>query len=798
MKLSLHWLNDFLPLNSVPFDAVIEKINTSICEIDDIDEYKHHLTSVITVKISSLSKHPNAEKLQVTECTDGKKKYQIVTGATNVKEGDIVPLALPGTKLDGKEILSSELRGVPSEGMYCSEKELGLAEVSSGVLIFPNTTELGISIRKLFGWEDTILTIDNKSITHRPDLWNHFGFARELSSQLEIPLHFEPLSAKEDFQKGNDGLIVKTNENAHSYNVVSIPKIKIAPSNDKIKTRLEKCGIRSINNVVDVSNYLLLEVGQPTHFFDRAKLKSAEFQVDFAKQSESFALLDDSEQKLTPDILLIRNGSDPVAIAGVMGGKESAVSETTTDVVLESAVFKREDVRKSIRKTSIRSESAVRYEKGLESSTCLPVIVRALQLLHENGNPDVKGFEPQGFNHTASKKVIIQTTVDFLHSKLGKNISLAEIQKILERLGFIVKTSGNSIEVEVPKFRQNYDVTIPEDLVEEIGRTIGYASIPVQPLALAVETPIRNPLRELERRTKTFFANNLTFHEVYNYSFSSLKESQIEGEKEESILGIANEMPEEHSVLRTSLLPGLIKQAAGNQDRFENVNLFEIGRTYHKLDAKELATENRWIGFISLSTAKQNDFQLIDSEFVSLRHKISQIFEILNIRSGLWTKESLPYLHPNAGLSYKIDGKTIIEMGILHSRFADKYDLKKRAFVGKINLLNLLEVWEKEGRQSHFKAPSSFPQGQLDLSILLNETESTDHYLNLVKSSNIPEMETGWVHTIFRGGNLGEGKKSVTYRFRLMSYEKTFTQERFKELSDELVKLAETSGLTLR
>ncbi|TGL56432.1 phenylalanine--tRNA ligase subunit beta [Leptospira ognonensis] len=800
MKLSIHWLNDFIPLNSIPFSTVLEKINTSICEIDDVENFKEHLTNIITVKITAAEKHPNAEKLQVTKCTDGKKTYQIVTAATNIQVSDIVPLALPGTKVDGKEILASELRGVPSEGMYCSEKELGLADVSTGVLVYPDSTQIGIGIRKLYNWEDTILTIDNKSITHRPDLWSHFGFARELAAQLEIPISFDPLKINADSKPGEDGVKVIANDNAHAYYACSIQNVKVSPSTTKIKSRLEKCGIRSINNVVDVSNYLLLEIGQPTHFFDRDKLESSEFSVDFAKQEESFPLLDDSEPKLSSEVLLIRNGNTPVAIAGVMGGKESAVGDHTSNIILESAIFKREDVRKSIRKSGIRTESAVRYEKGLDTSTCLPVIHRALQLLSENGGKDFHSFTPQGFNHTADKKVFIETNLDFLNQKLGKVLNISEIQKIFERLSFKFESKDNQkIRVEVPRHRHNYDVTIEEDLVEEIGRTIGYASIPTKPLSLAIEALIRNPLRELERKIKAYFSSTMQFHEVLNYSFSSEKESMMEGIDAKTILAIANEMSPEHSVLRASLLPGLIRQAASNQDRFESVDLFEIGRTYHKDGKKEdLASEKRWLGFISLSKSKPNDLHAIENEFVQLRHRLVEALSSLNLRDGYFERTHLPHLHPNVALVYKIENTVVAEYGLLHARYSDQYDLKKRAFVGKINLLALLEIWEREGRKSHFRSPSQFPQGQLDVSILLDEKDPTEQYLDLVTGLKIPELETGYVHTIFRGESIGTQKKSVTYRFKLMSYEKTFTQERFKNISDSLVDLAKSSGFQMR
>lgn len=799
MKLSVDWLNEFTPLSQIPFEKVLEKINTSICEIDDVEEFRVHLSSVITVKIKSLEKHPNAEKLQTTIASDGSKEYQIVTAATNVKVGDIVPLALPGTKLDGKEILDSELRGVRSQGMYCSEKELGLALESSGVLIFPADTVLGISVRKLFLWEDTILTIDNKSITHRPDLWNHFGFARELSSQLQLPFHQFPLQADVKLESGKNGLSVTKSEHAHAYYVCSIQDVNIAPSNPKIKSRLEKCGIRSINNVVDVSNYLLLELGQPTHFFDKERLQSTTFSVVKSTEGISFPLLDDTTPKLQKDLLLIQNGKDPVALAGVMGGKDSAVIDSTKNIVMESAVFKREDVRYTIRKTNIRTESAVRYEKGLDSFTCLPVIRRAVQLLKENGNPNIKVYEPEGFNHTESKSVTIKTNLTFLRHKLGKDISQNEVTEILNKLGFTVTNQGEELSVLVPRFRQNYDVTIPEDLVEEIGRTIGYASIQTQALSMAVETPIRNPLRELERRVKNFLALEVGFNEVYNYSFASPTDAKLESSLESSSLKIANEMPDEHSLLRNSLFPGLIKQAKVNQDRFETINLFELGRTYHKEGkGSELAEERRWLSILSLSKNKPNDLTAVELEFLNLRETLSELFLYLNLPKFEWKKSTRNYFHPNAGLVLQYDGTEIAELGILHSRYADEYDLKRRAILSKINMEKLVDVWEKYGRNSHFIPPSNFPQGQLDLSLLMNEKDSTESFANLVQTMKIPELESVYVQTIFKGETVGEGKKSVTYRFKLMSYDKTFTQERFKELSDSLVETAKANGYNLR
>lgn len=269
MKLSLDWMNDFTPLKEVGLDVILKKIAVSVCEIDGVVPFRPELDFVKIVRIESLDKHPSADKLQIAEVFDGSSKSQIVTGATNVKVGDLVPLAIPGAKLGDREILESELRGVKSSGMFCSEKELSLSEESSGVWILNGIegAEIGKTIRSFLYYEDVILEIDNKSITHRPDLWSHFGFARELASQLRLPITFNPFESLWNFDLSVKLPRVLENQNAHSYYASSICEVFVIPSKRKFQSRLQKCGIRVINNVVDVSNYVMLEMGQPTLFF---------------------------------------------------------------------------------------------------------------------------------------------------------------------------------------------------------------------------------------------------------------------------------------------------------------------------------------------------------------------------------------------------------------------------------------------------------------------------------------------------------------------------------------------------
>lgn len=833
MKLSLEWIQEFVDLSDLSLEELLHKINTSISETEEAVPFLPYLETIVPVRIVSIDKHPQADKLFLTKASLGKTEVQIVTAATNLSVNDIVPLALPGTVLGDKKIASSELRGVMSEGMFCSGKELGIAEDDTGVLLLnadvpPNSIigfqsnllsidnkdlELGYSLRKQLGLDDTIIDIDNKSITHRPDLWSHFGFAREIAAQFSRKLKFNPLSTTRlDLSKYQDksirNITIKETEHALSYNVIPIKGIKVSPSTMRFRSRLVKCGLKSISNIVDVSNYLLLECGQPTHFFDREKLPGDGLEVSFSKNGESLFLLDETSPSLKDDILLIRSSGKAVALAGVMGGMDSAVFEETKELVLESAVFRREDVRKTIRRTGIRSDSSIRYEKGLDSSTCIPVIHRALELLQENGNPEFHIGELVGFTKPASSSPIIRTSLDFLQRKLGKEVSSRTVEDILTRLGFtltlVTRDDSSSIEwdVLVPSYRKNYDVTIEEDLVEEIGRTIGYASIEITPLALSLVTPIPNELRDLEKRLRNTLSLRLGYHEVFNYSFVSPEDARFEGDREDSsIVFLKNEMPVEHSVLRTSIYPSILRNVQTNQDRFESFGLFEIGRTYNNSirDIDGLPQEDRVLGILYMGQGRtqSEDIRKMEEDFIRLRSDLERIFLSWGIDNLSWVKKGKSIFHPHASLELVVEGCTIGELGILHNREADQFDLRKRPILGMIQLEALLKVLNSQNK-NHFKSPSQFPQGYLDISILQDSTEPTEIYAGLLESANIEELDEIWVHDRFTGGNLPEGKVSTTYRVSLISYDKTFTQERMKQITETLHRVAQENGYSVR
>ncbi len=794
MKLSYNWLNDFADFNSIPFEKIHEKISLSICEIDEVIEYQNFLENILAAKILETSKHPDADKLTVCKASIGKKLLQIVTGA-KVEVGQIVPLAMIGTIFpDGKEIKEGKLRGVDSFGMFCSEKELGLKEESDGLYQLPNNTELGKDFRKILNFEDKILLIDNKSITHRPDLWSHFGFSRELASQLNIKIKFNPYQSKFEFGKLAKPNVVKS-ENAIAYYAVNIENLEIKPSLEKISSRLIRCGIKSINNVVDVSNYVLLEMGQPTHFFDREKLGEVNLEIGFVNEKKKIALLDKSTLELNEKILTIQNNKIPVALAGVMGGEESAISSNTKNSILESAIFKREDVRKTIRTTAIRTESAVRYEKGLDSYSVLPVINRSLNLLKENGCENLNSSDPTGFVFE-KEKVFINTNFSFINEKLGTVFSKDIILDILNRLQFKVEVKEDSLKIEVPKFRQNYDITIEEDIVEEVGRSLGYAAIEYKPILSETKPKILNSRRGLERKIKTYLVHEFRFNEVFNYSFVSEMDNEFESENSGS-LKIANQMPDEFSHLRTSTYPSILKNVRSNFDRFSVIKIFELGRTYHKEKKDELANENRFFTLAYIQNRKSSELKDLELDFYYLRDLLLSLFKTLGISEINLNKAEKKYFHPNAALELISNGIKLAEVGILHKEKLDIYEIKKDLVLAKIDFLNLEKLISQLERKK-FQIPSQFPSSQIDISILMNEEDSTFPFVEKIKSLNLDVLDEIWVHDIFRGGNLQQDQKSVTYRANLINHKETFTSAAVGEILNQLIDVAKKEGFSLR
>ncbi len=852
MKLSLNWLNDYIDLKKVSLRDIEHRLTLSTCEVDGTEEVFSQLRDVLCVEITSVKAHPDADKLRVCTADTGKEKLQIVTGAPNVKEKMMAVLAPVGCTLrtDGKEPLTikpAKLRGIDSFGMLCSASELGLDKIFSGDGLldlqevkagFPEIPAVkpGMKLSEILSdFCDTIIEIDNKSITNRADLWSHFGFARELAAQFRLPLLFNPLDFSdtkrlipEDKSLPVKKIIIEKGA-AESYYGVHVSGVKAAPSPLRIQARLLNIGQKPVNSIVDVSNYVMFETGQPNHTFDSSLLKkdTVSAVLNTGNRFKTFRTLDDEERNLPPEAILILDGDpqtgNPVAIGGIMGGLDSGIAENTSSLFIESATFPRAGIRFALSKLQLRTDAAVRFEKGQDPANARAAIFRILELL-KTIHPDLKTGSVSGEAPVPERRNEIRTTLRFIQGRLGFPVSVSQITDMLESIGFEVKSSGekNSEDTEfmfrAPTYRSRHDISIPEDIIEELGRLYGYDNIePVAP-PVPLEAVRPNEARILERLIKRELAS-LGFSEVHNYSFVSAKANLPFGGPGVRLL---NPVMAERDHMRLSLIPGILEQAAVNQDRYENVRLFEAGRTYHKKNGKDtsLPEERNRFAVLHLTgeTPKHRknlheDETLVFQEFLSLRGALETILMKITgnrfITAAAHSVKSFsdhwPFLHPNGSVVWlnKENGEPLGAAGILHPEWQNKADLKRSTLAADLSFDSLLPLYHKAVRSSDYTPPSVFPDSSFEISVILEGTESTSLPVDLIMNAEGKWKPSSFINEIrflsqYRGEPLPEGKKSVSYEIICRADGRTLTGEEIRTVMEEIIGRLGEAGITLR
>ena len=699
MKLSIDWLNDFVSLENLTTEELVHRLTMSTCEVEEVIEAFSHLTAIKIARVERVEKHPDADRLSVCTVDAGQKApLSIVCGAPNVRAGMLVAFAPIGARLprenDFLEIKPTTIRGVRSDGMLCSAAELGTEEITGSVdglldLAPLGSAQPGQPLTGVLPLTDTILEIDNKSITHRPDLWCHLGFAREIAAIFGLKLSFDPLAKMEAAATArlsrpaqklkpparNAKLPERTIEieegAADAYYGACLAGVRIGPSPLWIQARLLNVGQRPINNVVDASNYLMFEIGQPNHTFDLEALSGESISVCKNQGPHSlkrYTTLDGIERVLPQAAILIRDGdrSGPVvALGGVMGGETSGVGASTTSLFLESATFPREHIRRTLSATALRTDSAIRFEKGQDPAKAKPAIERLAALISESC-PETRIGKITGSSPRGPKRNPISVSLAFLRSRLGFDISADEVSNILGRLNFELAKNGTGaalvFKLRAPSYRSRHDVSIPEDIVEELGRMHGYDNIePRAPLVAADSIPI-NRETELRNQLKRALAS-AGFTESYGYSFVPKSDNDLAGTPG---LALKNPVFQDRPEMRGTLLPGLLRQAASNQDRFDSVRLFELGRTYHKgrhyskqlantlmqsLETPVLEENHLAIALVQprLQAANRLDSRL--DQFLNFRAQLEQILVPLLGRFD-WKRpdKQSPFFHPGCHL----------------------------------------------------------------------------------------------------------------------------------------------------
>lgn len=797
MWISLNILNDMVDLKGLDPEEIGLKLTMASAEIEEVEQTFKHLDTTVTAKIVELKKHPDSDHLTICQVDDGNEIHNVVCGAPNHKQGDIVPLAYVGTKFsEDFEIKPVKIRGVESKGMLCSAKELGLSEDGSGLLILPEDTKIGVKMSDLYkGMRDTRFEIDNKSITHRPDLWGHAGFARELSAIYKRSFKYPvDISIAKKF-KNNDNLSVNIEcpKAAPRYCGLVVKNIRIEESPQWLQSRVTSIGMRPINNIVDITNYVMAELGEPMHAFDRKKLNGDDIIVRFAKDGEKLQTLDEAEHTLTSEDIVIADSSNPIALAGVMGGANSEIDDNTTEIVLEAANFDPVSIRKTAHRYNTRTDAAMRFEKSLDPEVCDKAIIRCYELI-KMLIPEAEAVtEIVDAYPTKFEKIHIETSCDYIRHKLGKNLTDEEITGILTALDYKITDNDGKLSIDVPSYRATKDVSIPADIVEEVGRIYGYDNIEENAPLVPCQPPLNNSKRLLERKIKQILSRDHSMIEVSNYSFVGeelLNKAEMNEDKE---LRLRNPLSVEHDRLRRSLIPSIISNIKTNQKNSNEFKIFEAGRTYIKKDRtdSELTKENYRIAGAVYSKSEKILFYEAKAAVKDLLNQIG----LRGLQFKPQTSKLPSYAHPGRSLQIMIDGKNAGLITELHPKIKSNFEIKGSATLFDIDM-DLIESGSKLNMK--FEQLQNFPVVPFEVSVLADSKEYTADILRIASKIDKKFYISSEIVSVYEGDPVPEGKKSVSLKNVFGSNERTLKPEEIENLQNNVIKNLEKKGYNLR
>jgi len=808
MYISYKWLKDFVKLpTKIPIDLIASELTDHTVEVEGFVNQAEQFNKVVVGKVLEIRQHPNADRLRLAVVDVKKEKLNIVCGAPNLAEGQLVPVALIGALLpNGLEIKESEIRGEKSSGMICAEDELGIGKNHEGIVVLKSDAKIGESFSKYLKLSDTIFEIDNKSLSNRPDLLSHYGIAREIGVIFDLPLKpYEKLLDKKisflNDKQNKFEVKIEAKEECLRYIAVKIEGIEVKDSPEWLKERLIAVNQKPINNIVDLTNYVMLDCGQPLHAFNAEKIKK--IVVRSAQKNENFETLDEKERILVDGDLLITDGNQVIALAGIMGGKNSGITNETKEIILESANFKARSIRKTSQRLGLRTEASARFEKSLDPNLCETAVFRFLTILKEICPSAQISSSLIDINQTKEKVNIIILKLDWLTKKIGQEISKEWTIKTLESLGFGVdEEKSGELSVIIPSWRATKDISIQEDLVEEILRIYGYNKIVSQLPLETLSLPEVNHERQIERKIKDILALKHGLSEVYNYSF--LGEDQLKKLSTDSsnYLRLANPLSDIQTILRQTLAPGLINNIKNNQYKADSLGFFEIGSVFFsmlgtiKKEANGDGTipyQEKHIGLVIAGDEKEL--------FARLKGIVNNLFQILinyNVEIDYLEPEGVPgWADRNRSAVINVYGKEMGILAVVNQEVASNYNLKKETAIAEINFNYLLDLILNITSNS-FQEAGKYPSVSRDLAFVLNGKILYNEFKSEISKFNflIKNVE---LFDVYTGENISEEEKSLAFHLTFQSDEKTLTTSEIDLLVSSLLKYLETKyGAKLR
>ena len=787
MYISLNWIKEFVDLEGLDVKDIANKFTLSCAEIEGVEEKGKDISGVISARIESVENHPKSSKLHILQVNNGKESVQVVCGAPNVRVGMVTAFAQVGAKLGEISIGKASLVGVDSYGMCCSAKELGISDNHDGIMDLGDDTPLGVDLKQLLPIEDIIIEVDNKSLTNRPDMWGHYGIAREIAAITGRKLKEYVVDSCDYSGKPQLSINVQS-ESCNRYSALRLENVSKNISPMAMQIRLYYCGMRAISLLADLTNYIMLELGQPMHSFDGSKVES--IIVRDVKEETKFTTLDSVERVLPAGTMVIDLNNQIGAVAGVMGGLSSEIEDNTNSVFLESANFDAVKVRKTATALGLRSESSARYEKSLDPEMTTTAIKRYVHLLKGiDSNVEVVSSLTDVYKNKYPQ-IVVEIDKSYIDRYAGIEISKEKILNILEMLGFNVTTTGDVFRVVVPTWRATKDISIKADIVEEITRVYGYDNIEAKPNSQPVSVSRLGTDIVRDYDIKFTLADKYNMHEIHSYIWEDAVTNKSLGIETKSYINLVNSLQKDNDDIRSTMLPTIVRTLMQNKKYSSKVGVFEIGHVVTGIDKDNLAIEEKMLGMGWIFDKAELSQVLINAKDC-LQYMFSYILGLqVKLVAG---KNQENYLCDSNYFDINIANQTVGRIGVVHPVVAQKIDKSKYLVVCEANITKINNYKSVTNKVAQV---SKYPTTTLDFNFVL---ASDEYYGRIEEVSTKIESDLNYkcqLVDIFH--NTADNTKSYTIRYFVTSMDHTLSSDEIENFHKLVISTFEKNNIYLK
>jgi phenylalanyl-tRNA synthetase beta chain len=787
MFLSMNWIKDFVDLSGLDDLKLINQFSLSTAEVENDIQFKgSDISGIVVAEIKSVENHPESKKLHLLKVDIGEEEpVDVVCGAPNVRVGMKTAFAKVGAKIGEIEIAPRPLAGHMSYGMCCSESEIGISDDHSGIMDITDDVKNGTDLKELYAIDDIIFEVDNKSLTNRPDLWSHYGIAREFAAIAQRalkPLSFADLKAYDNLPKVDMKI---EDPLCYRYSCLQFENISRSVSPVDMRIRLYYCGMRAINFLADMTNYLMLEMGQPMHAFDSRKVEN--IRIKRFENEFDFQTLDGVERHIDPNTLMICNGDTPVAIAGIMGGLDSEIVEDTHTLTLESATFDAASIRKSTVRLSHRTDASMRYEKSLDPELTTAAIARFVFLLekYDSAVKVVSSLTDEYVYHYPDVKLSFDKA--YVDKYTGIEISNDTIVNTLTRLGFEVQNDGDDFTVKVPSWRATKDVTIKADIIEEITRIYGYDNFAIHTASAPLFPTRPEPVKKDEDNVKDILVKHFNLHELHSYVWNYVDELKELGIKNEGVIKLLNASNPNIETIRKTMIPTQLCQVKSNLGYANDFGIFEVGRVVTGMDSDNLCIEEKHLGI----TLYQKGMNLRDLYF-RMKTIIETLVDELKHTSVSFEKiaPEFDFEHPVNLNAVIVNGECIGKIGMIHPSVMKKLDKCATVVFAEIDMDQFAAV---ENNSIRYEEPSKFPGIEIDLSFL------TSRFAPIAAAIDVAKKTCDLIRDVDVIDIYDAGKdSSIAVRLTFSDNTRTLTREEVAAVTDRIIADLEKVGIVLK